>query len=117
MPICSNIEGENDDVVVKASQHESCQLSGPNEHSQTSTKVSPWLGRLRAKDGSPNVSFGSAKSATKSAKGKEKVNQPMADFDVSAGYSSGDESLDEDFGASKGKDAWCAKNARKKKFT
>ena len=42
MPICSNIEGENDDVAVKASQQESCQLSGPSECSQTSTKVGPW---------------------------------------------------------------------------
>ena len=57
--------------------------------------------RSREKDGSPNASFGSAESRTKSAKGKEKVNQPMADFDVSAGHSSGDESLDEEFGIPK----------------
>ena len=56
---------------------------------------------MRAKDGSPNVSFGSAESATKSAKGKEKVNQPMADFEVFAGHSSGDKSLDEEFGVPK----------------
>ena len=101
MPICSDIEGENDDVAVKASQQESCQLSGPGECSQTSTKVSPWSGRLRVKDGSPNVSFGSVESATKSAKGKGKVNQPKADFDVSAGHLNGDESLDEEFGVPK----------------
>ena len=63
--------------------------------------MSPWSGTLRAKDGSPNASFGSAESRTKSAKGKEKVNQSMADFDVSAGHSSGDESLDEEFGIPK----------------
>ena len=63
--------------------------------------MSPWLGRLRAKDGSPNVLFRSAKSKIKPTKGKEKVNQPMADFDVSAGHSSGDESLDEEFGIPK----------------
>ena len=73
-PICTNVEGESEDVVVTISQQESCQLSGPRECSQTSTKLSPWLGRLRVKDGSPNVSFGSFESAKKSAKGKEKVN-------------------------------------------
>ena len=52
-------------------------------------------------DGSPNVSIGSPESGIKSAKEKEKVNQPMADFDVSAGHSSGDESLDEEFGIPK----------------
>ena len=86
---------------MKASKQDSCKLSEPRESSQTPTKVSPWSGRLRAKDGSPNVSFGSAQSRTKLAKGKEKVNQPMADFDVSAGHSSGDESLDEEFGIPK----------------
>ena len=101
MPICSYIDGEKDEGVVKASQQESCQLSGPGECSQTSTKVSSRSGRLRAKDGSPNVSFGSAKSATKLAKGKEKVNQPMADFDVSVGHLSGNKSLDEEFGVPK----------------
>ena len=65
------------------------------------TKVSPWSSRLRANDGSPNVLFGSAKSRTKSTKGKEKVNQSMADFDVFAGHSSGNESLDEEFGIPK----------------
>ena len=69
--------------------------------SQTSTKVIPWSGRLRAKDGSPNVSFRSAKSAIKLAKGKEKVNQPMANFEVFASHSSGDKSLDEEFGVPK----------------
>ena len=56
---------------------------------------------MRAKDGSPNVSFGIVESATKSAKGKEKVNQSMADFEVSAGHSSNNESLDEEFGVPK----------------
>ena len=56
---------------------------------------------MREKDGSPNVSFESAESRTKSKKGKEKVNQPMADFDVFARHSSGDESLDEEFGIPK----------------
>ena len=87
---CIDVEGENDDVAVKISQQTSCRLRGPKECSQTSTKVSPWLGRLRAKDGSPNVSFGSFESRTK---GKEKVNQPLLDFDVSTSHSSGDESL------------------------
>ena len=63
--------------------------------------MSPWSGRLRTKDGSPNVLFGSAKSRTKSTRGKEKVNQPMADFDVSIGHSSSNESLDEAFGIPK----------------
>ena len=47
-------------------------------------------GRLRS--GSPNVSVGSVGSKIGSVKGKEKVDV----FD--AGHSSGDESLDEEFG-------------------
>ena len=106
-----NVEGENDEATMKASKQESCELSGPGESSQTATKASPWSGRLRAKDGSPNASFGSAESRTKSANGKEKVNQLMADFDVSAGHSSGDESLDEEFGIPKVKTPGVQSNA------
>ena len=69
--------------------------------SQMPMKVSPWLGWLRAKDGSSNLSFGSAKSNIKSIKGKEKVIYPMVDFDVSAGHSRDKESLDEEFGIQK----------------
>ena len=61
---------------------------GPGESSNTLSKsVNSWSGRLRS--GSPNVSVG---SKTESIKGKEKVDV----FD--AGHSSGDESLDEEFG-------------------
>ena len=96
--ICMDIDGENDEVVVKASPQKSRELSKLVKSSQTSTKLSPWLSRLRAKDGSPNVLFGSFESRTKSTKGKKKVNQSMADFDVSAaGHLSDDESLDEEF--------------------
>ena len=69
--------------------------SGPGESSNTPSKnVNPWSGRLR--NGSPNVSTGSVGSKTGTVKGKEKMDQPMAVFD--AGHSSGDESLDEEFG-------------------
>ena len=79
----------------KGVQQESQKLSGPGESSNTPTKdVNPWSGRLRF--GSPNVSPGSAGSKTGSTKGKEKVDQQMIGFD--AGHSSGDESLDEEFG-------------------
>ena len=64
-------------------------------------KVSPWLGKLREKDSSSNLSFGIVERRTKLAKGKEKVNQSMAGFDVFVGHSSGDESLDEEFGIPK----------------
>ena len=66
---CIDVEGENDEATMKASKQESCELSGPGKLSQTATKVIPWSGRLRAKDGSPNASFVSAKRRTKSAKG------------------------------------------------
>ena len=98
---CIDVEGENDEATMKASKQESCELSGPDKSSQTATKVGPWSGRLRAKDGSPNASFGSVESRTKSTKGKEKVNQPIADFYVSTRHSSGDESLDEEIGIPK----------------
>ena len=54
-----------------------------------SIKVSPRVGRLREKDGSLNVSFGSVESRKFSSKGK--------DFHVFAGHSSDDKSFDEDF--------------------
>ncbi len=79
----------------KGAQQESQMLSGPGESSNTPSKnVNPWSGRLRF--GSPNVPFGSAGSKTGSTKGKKKEDQPMAVFDAS--HSSGDESLDEEFG-------------------
>ena len=68
------------------------------------TKVNPWLGRLRSPSASPNASVGSTGKNGNSAKGKEKMDQPMTVFDVSAGHSmadrdsSGEESLDEEFG-------------------
>ena len=74
-------------------------LSGPKSSVQTPTRVNPWSGRLRNPSASPNVSIGSARSKASSAKGKEKVDQPMIGFD--AGHSSGDESLDEEFGVPK----------------
>ena len=69
---CIDIEGENDEVTMKALKHKSCELSKPRKLSQMPTKVSPWLGRLREKDGSLNVSFRSAKSRTKAKKKKKK---------------------------------------------
>ena len=86
---------------MKASTQDSCELSRLGKSSQMPTKVSTWSSRLRAKDGSSNVSFGSAKSRKILANGKEKVNQPMADFDVSATHSTSNESLDEEFGIPK----------------
>ena len=66
-------------------------MDGPGESSSTLSKsVNLWSSRLRS--GSPNVSIGSVGSKTSSVKGKEKVDV----FD--AGHSSGDESLDEEFG-------------------
>ena len=59
------------------------------------SNVSPWSGRLRQGNGSP----GSGESQVTTGKGKEKVGQPMAGFDI--GNSSNDESLDEEFGIPK----------------
>ena len=73
---CTNIEGENDEATAKASQQESCELSKPCKSSQTSIEKSPWFSRLREKYGSSNVSYGNAKTWTRSSKGKEKVNHP-----------------------------------------
>ena len=62
---------------------------------------------MRTPSASPNVSVGSTRNHVSSAKGKGKANQPMAVFDVSTGHSmashdsSGDESLDEEFGIPK----------------
>ena len=95
---CTNFEGESDDVAIKISQQESCQWSGPKEYSQKSKKVNPWSSCVRAKDGSWNVSFGSVEIRTNSTKGKEKVNQHMASFDVFSIHASSDESLYEEFG-------------------
>ena len=79
-------------------------LSGPKCKAQTPRKVNPWSGRLRYPSASPNASVGSTGKHVNLAKGKNKVDQPMAVFDVSAGHSmadrdlSGDESLDDEFG-------------------
>ena len=92
---CIQDDVEKEDVSEKGAQQESQKLSEPGESSNTPTKdVNPWSGRLRF--GSPNVSIGSAGSKIGSSKGKEKVDQSMIGFD--AGHSSGDESLDEEFG-------------------
>ena len=92
---CIQDDVEKEDVSKKGVQQESQKLSGPEDSSNTPTKdVNPWSGRLRS--GSLNVLVGSAGSKIGSAKGKEKVDQSMIGFD--AGHSSGDESLDEDFG-------------------
>ena len=95
MQKCIQEDVEKEDVSKKGVQQESQKLSGPGESLNTPTKdVNPWSGRLRSS--SPNVSVGSAGSKVGSSKGKEKVDQSMIGFD--AGHSSGDESLDEDFG-------------------
>ena len=88
-------------------------LSEPKSSAQTPTQVNPWSGRLRTPSASPNVSAGSTRNHASSAKGKGKANQPMAVFDVSAGHSmashdsSGDESLDEEFGHTKSANSRC----------
>ena len=67
----------------------------------------PWLGRLRSPSASPNASAESTGRNVNSGKGKNKVDQPMAIFDVFVGHSmadydcSGGESLDEEFGIPK----------------
>ena len=92
---------------MKEVQQESTVLSGPKSSAQTPLKVNPWSGRLRSPSASPNASIGSTGKNVNSAKGKKKVDQPMAVFDVSAGHSmanhdsSGKESLDEEFGIPK----------------
>ena len=87
-----HVDVEKEEVQEKGQQQESQVLTdGLGESSNTPSKsVNPWSGRLRS--GSPNVSVGSVGSKIGSVKGKEKVDV----FD--AGHSSGDESLDEEFG-------------------
>ena len=62
---------------------------------------------MRSPSASPNVSIGSTRNHVSLAKGKNKVDQLLALFDVFAGHSmadhdaSGDESLDDEFGIPK----------------
>ena len=58
-------------------------LSGPKGSVQTPTTINPWSGRLRSLCASPNASIGSIGKHVNLAKGKNKVDQPMAAFDVS----------------------------------
>ena len=53
-------------------------------------KVTPWLGRLRSPSASPNALAASVGKYVDLVKGKKKVDQPMAVFDVSAGHSMAD---------------------------
>ena len=102
-----HVDEEKEDTQVKEVQQESTVLSGPKSSAQTPLKVNPWSGRLRSPSASPNASIGSTGKNVNSAKGKKKVDQPMAVFDVSAGHSmadhdsSGKESLYEEFGIPK----------------
>ena len=102
-----HVDEEKEDKQVKEVHQESTMLSGPKSRSQTPLKVNPWSGRLRSPSASPNASVGSTGKNVNLAKGKKKVDQPMAIFDVSAGHSmadhdsSGEESLDEEFGIPK----------------
>ena len=102
-----HVDEEKEDTQVKEVQQESTVLSGPKSSAQTPLKVNPWSGRLRSPSASPNASVGSTGKNVNSAKGKKKVDEPMAIFDVSAGHSmadhdsSGEESLDEEFGIPK----------------
>ena len=92
---------------MKEVQQELTVLSGPKSSAHTPLKVNPWLSRLGSLSASPNASIGSTGKNVNSTKGKKKVDQPMAVFDVSAGHSmadhdsSGEESLDEEFGIPK----------------
>ena len=94
-----HVDEEKEDKKVKEVQQEWRVLSGPKGSAQTPTKVKPWFGRLRSPSASPNASVGSTGKHVNSKKGKNKVDHPMAVFDVSTGHSmvdrdsSGDESL------------------------
>ena len=102
-----HVDEEKEDTQVKEVQQESTVLSGPKSSAQTPLKVNPWSGRLRSPSASPNASVGSTGKNVNSAKGKKKVDQPMAIFYVSEGHSmadhdsSGEESVDEEFGIPK----------------
>ena len=67
-----NINGEKDNVAKKEVQQDPHVLSGLEECLHTPTKVIAWLGILRMKDGSPNVSIGSAGSSVKLLKGRKR---------------------------------------------
>ena len=72
-------EGEKEDIQEKDVQQESQVMSGLGQSSHTPSKnVSPWSGGLRQSSGSR----GSVESQVTTAKGKEKVGQPMAGFDA-----------------------------------
>ena len=81
---------------------------------KNSTKVNPRSGRLRSPSASPNTSVESTGRNVNSEKGKNKVDQPMAIFDVFVGHSiidydsSGGESLDEEFWHTKSANSWSA---------
>ena len=77
-----HVDEEKEDTQVKEVQQESTVLSGPKSSAQTPLKVNPWQGRLRSPSASPNVSIGSTGKDLSLAKGKKKVDQPMAIFYV-----------------------------------
>ena len=81
------VDEEKEDMKMKEVQQESIVLSGPKGSAQTPTKFNPWSGRLRSPSASPNASVESTKKHVNSAKEKNKVDQPMAILDVSAGHS------------------------------